>query len=308
MAELSHRPLRELIEGFGGCDEYFTEMISSGALLGGGQFEAFYLDTAPSPQKVVFQLLGSDADQIARAAAFLDDIPCAGIDLNMGCSAPAITRMGAGVRWMTNIDRAGELVRRVRARTRRRLSVKLRIGMEDNFDSLLEFCRRLACEGVDRVTLHPRTAREKFRRSSRWDYVARLREGLSIPVVGNGDISCAGELAARSGEGICDAVMSGRAAARMPWIFAEARAIEGAAAPIVVNIEETGLRFLELLARHQPPEFHLSRARRFFGYFSCNLKWAHYLNTALNREQTLTGIARVWRTYFAEHPEEMKNK
>jgi tRNA-dihydrouridine synthase len=310
MAELSHRPLRELIEGFGGCDEYFTEMISSGALLGGGQFEAFYLDTAPSPQKVVFQLLGSDADQIARAAAFLDGLPCAGIDLNMGCSAPAITRAGGGVRWMTDIDRAGELVRRVRSRTKRRLSVKLRIGLEDDFDYLLEFCRRLASEGAERVTLHPRTAREKFRRRARWDYVARLREGLSIPVAGNGDISRAGELAARSVEGICDAVMAGRAAARMPWIFAEARAIEGAASPAVpfaVNIEETGLRFLELLARHQPPEFHLSRARRFFGYFCGNLKWAHYLNTALNREQTLTGIGRVWRAYFAEHPEEIWN-
>jgi tRNA-dihydrouridine synthase len=314
MAELSHRPLRELIESFGGCDEYFTEMISSGALIGGGRFEAFYLDTAPCPERVVFQLLGSDANQLARAAAFLDGLPCAGIDLNMGCSAPAITRQGAGVRWMADIDRAGELVRLVRARTRRRLSVKLRIGMEDSFDYLLEFCRRLAGEGVERITLHPRTAREKFRRSARWDYVARLREGLAIPVAGNGDITGAGELAGRSGAGICDAVMVGRAAARMPWIFAEARAIEGRAgnaasgdagfAPGTVNLEETGIRFLEFLARHQPPEFHLSRARRFFGYFCDNLKWAHYLKTALNREQTLTGIERVWRAYFAEHPEE----
>jgi tRNA-dihydrouridine synthase len=328
MAELSHRPLRELIEGFGGCDEYFTEMISSGALISGGQFEAFYLDTAPCPQRVVFQLLGSDADQLTRAAAFLDGLPCAGIDLNMGCSAPAIIRQGAGVRWMADIDRAGKLVRLVRARTRCRLSVKLRIGMEDNFDYLLGFCRRLADEGVERITLHPRTAREKFKRSARWDYVAHLREGLPIPVAGNGDIADAGELAGRSGVGICDAVMVGRAAVRMPWIFAEARAIEGRAgsgsekagaagsgaaasgdtgfAPGTVDIEETGLRFLELLTRYQPREFHLSRARRFFGYFCGNIKWAHYLKTALNREQTLAGIERVWRAYFAEHPEETR--
>lgn len=318
MAELSHRPLRELIEGFGGCDEYFTEMISSGALIGGGQFEAFYLDTAPCPRRVVFQLLGSDADQLGRAAAFLDGLPCAGIDLNMGCSAPAITRLGAGVRWMADIDRAGELVRLVRARTRRRLSVKLRIGMEDNFDYLLDFCRRLADEGVERITLHPRTAREKFRRRARWEYVARLREGLDIPVAGNGDIVNAEELAGRSGAGICDAVMAGRAAVRMPWIFVEARAIEARAgsgpekagdagfAPGEVDLEETGMRFLELLARYQPPEFHISRARRFFGYFCDNLKWAHYLKTALNREQTLAGIERMWKAYFNEHPEEIR--
>jgi tRNA-dihydrouridine synthase len=91
----------------------------------------------------------------------------------------------------------------------------------------------------------------------------------------------------------------------MPWIFAEARAVGGAAAPPVVNIEETGLRFLELLAQYQPSEFHLSRARRFFVYFCGNLKWAHYLNTMLNREQSLAGIERVWMAYFAEHPEEI---
>ncbi|MDR1586759.1 MAG: tRNA-dihydrouridine synthase family protein [Treponema sp.] len=328
MAELSHRPLRELVEGFGGCDEYFTEMISSGALIGGGQFEAFYLDTAPCPERVVFQLLGSDADQLAQAVAFLDRLLCAGIDLNMGCSAPAITRQGAGVRWMADIDRAGELIRLVRARTSRRLSVKLRIGVEDNCDYRLDFCRRLSDEGVERITLHPRTAREKFRRGARWDYVARLREGIAIPVAGNGDIVRAGELAVRAGQGICDAVMVGRAAVRMPWIFAEARVIEGRTgngpekagnagsgaassgstgpAPGTVNLVETGLRFLELLARHQPPEFHIGRARRFFGYFCDNLKWAHYLKTALNREQTLAGIERVWRAYFAEHPEEIR--
>ncbi|MDR1128741.1 MAG: tRNA-dihydrouridine synthase family protein [Treponema sp.] len=319
MAELSHRPLRELIEGFGGCDEYFTEMISSGALISGGRFEDFYLDTAPCPERVVFQLLGSDAAQLARAAAFLDRLPCAGIDLNMGCSAPAITCTGAGVHWMEDIDRAGELVRLVRSQTRRRLSVKLRTGPEDNFDYLLDFCRRLADEGVERVTLHPRTAREKFRRRARWEYVARLREGLSIPVAGNGDISSAGELAARSGSGICDAVMAGRAAVRMPWIFAEARSIErraetGAAAFGTApnapnpNIEETGLKFLELLARYQPPEFHISRARRFFGYFCDNLKWAHYLKTALNREQTLAGVERIWKAYFRENPKEIRFK
>jgi tRNA-dihydrouridine synthase len=343
MAELSHRALRELIEDFGGCDEYFTEMISAGALAGGGRFESFYTDTAPCPERVVFQLLGYDPDQIARAAVLLDRFPSAGIDINMGCSAPAITRLGGGVRWMASVDRAGALIRLVRPKIRRRLSVKLRIGMEDNFDYLLEFCRRLEAEGVERITLHPRTAREKFRRSARWEYVGRLRDSLSIPVAGNGDIADAEELFRRAASGACDAVMAGRAAVRAPWIFAETRAMEGrrtagsglypmrnsiptgrytayppedtgsagegrerrgAAAGtkpgewVKVDIEGTGLRFLELLARHQPPEFHLSRARRFFSYFCDNLTWAHYLKTKLNREETLQGIERVWRDYW----------
>jgi tRNA-dihydrouridine synthase len=109
--------------------------------------------------------------------------------------------------------------------------------------------------------------------------------------------------------------MAGRAAVRAPWIFAEARAMERRRAAgsmpagtkpgecVKVDIEGTGLRFLELLARHQPPEFHISRARRFFSYFCDNLTWAHYLKTKLNREETLQGIERVWRGYWEKGEE-----
>jgi tRNA-dihydrouridine synthase len=320
MAELSHRALRELIEGFGGCDDYFTEMISAGALISGGRFESYYMDAEPCPDRVVFQLAGADADQIAGAAAFLDSRPCAGIDINMGCSAPAITRLGAGVRWMASIDSAGELIEKVRRKTRRRLSVKLRIGMEDDFEYLVRFCRRLESAGAELITLHPRTAREKFRRSARWDYVARLRENLGIPVAGNGDIANAADLLRRA-KGPGDAVMVGRAALRTPWIFAQARDAEArtdqaqtaelagsGVAPAVfsgsVDLEETALRFLELLARYQPPEFHLSRARRFFSYYCDNVVWANYLKTLLGREEELAGMAAVLAGYFREHPEE----
>ena len=301
MAEISHRPLRELIESFGGCDGYFTEMISAAGLLSGGPFEKWYLDGGPVPERVVYQLMGGDGEHIVRAAALLDPLPSAGIDINMGCSAPAITRSGAGVRWMASIDRAGELAARVRAVTRRPLSVKLRTGLTDDFDYLAAFCRRLEDAGVERITLHPRTAREKFRRRARWEYVSRLRAELSIPVTGNGDITTASELAEKADGSRCDAVMTGRAAVKMPWIFAVAKRLPTACS---INVEETGLRFLDLLARYQPVEFHLSRARRFFGWFCDNLVWGTYLKNLLNREATLPGMAQIWRTHFRHHQDE----
>ena len=340
MAELSHRALRELIEEFGGCDEYFTEMISAGAFLAGGPFETWYVDSGPRPEKLVFQLVGADAAQIVRAAALLDQRECAGIDLNMGCSAPLIRKTGAGAAWMASIDRAGTLAGQVRQAVKRRLSVKLRLGFGDDFDYLVRFCRRLEAEGVELITLHPRTAAEKFKRLARWDRVAALRRELRIPVAGNGDINSAADLIRRAA-GECDAVMAGRAAVRQPWIFAEARnvpldihpaarrfngtetirpGLEAARCPPgshpspqagsypapfpqgesrKPHLEATGLRFLELLIRYQPPEFHLSRARRFFSYFCDNLKWGNYLKNLLNREENLSGIERVWRSYFA---------
>jgi tRNA-dihydrouridine synthase len=303
MAELSHRPLRELIENFGGCDEYFTELISAGALVGGGPFESYYIDGGPCPEKLVYQLAGSRTETLAAAAALLDRLECRGIDINMGCSAPAIVRTGAGVRWMASADRAAAMIAEVRSATRKRLSVKLRIGLENDFDYLVGFCRRLEAEGVELLTLHPRTGREKFRGKARWDYVPRLRSELGIPVAGNGDIAGPEDLIRRASPPCCDAVMAGRAAVRAPWVFAAAKnpALD---LPRGVDIEQLGLRFLELLARHQPPEFHLSRARRFFSYFCDNLKWASHVKNLLNREGDMGGVERAWSAYFREHPEE----
>jgi len=304
MAELSHRALRELIEGFGGCDEYFTEMISAGALFGGGPFESWYMDSGPRPEKLIFQLVGADSGQLVKAAGLLNRLECRGIDINMGCSAPAIRKTGAGAAWMASIDRAGELAAGLRKAVSRRLSVKLRIGFQDDFDYLARFCRRLEAEGVDLITLHPRLVTEKFKRRARWDYVGRLKRELRIPVAGNGDIDSAEDLLNRASGNICDAVMVGRGAVRRPWIFVEARKLQAGAllessVPAGTLIQETGVKFLELLAKYQPPEFHLSRARRFFAYFCDNLKWGNYLKNILNREESLRGIERAWGDYFA---------
>jgi len=301
MAEISHRALRELIEGFGGCDEYFTEMISAPALLAGGPFEKWYTDNGPCPEKLVYQLVGSDSAHITGAAALLDPLECKGIDLNMGCCAPLIRKTGGGIAWMASIDRAGELVRDLRKAVKRRFSVKLRIGFTENLDYLVNFCRRLESEGVELITLHPRTAKEKLKRLARWDYVGVLKQELKIPVAGNGDITDAESLLKRA-EGLCDAVMVGRAAIRQPWIFAQGKGSRewGVRSGEQSLILDTGLKFIELLARWQPPEFHISRARRFFGFFCDNLKWGNYLKNLLNREKTLSGMEKVWREHFKE--------
>jgi tRNA-dihydrouridine synthase len=301
MAEISHRALRELIEDFGGCDLYFSEMISAAAFLAGGPFEKWYIDSGPKPEKCVFQLIGSDIDILCKAAALLDKYECAGIDMNMGCSAPLIRKSGAGAAWMASIDRAGELISRIRPLIKRRLSVKLRTGYKDDFEYLAQFCRRLEDEGVELITLHPRTVTEKFKRLARWEYVGALRRELKIPVAGNGDIDSAESLVRRAA-GPCDAVMAGRAAVKMPWIFAQARSNAFTVCPHAQPpLEKTGLRFLDLLTRYQPEEFLVSRAKRFFGFFCDNLKWGTYLKNQINREETLAGIENVWVAYFKEN-------
>lgn len=330
MAEISHRALRELVESFhpGGPDLYFSEMINTSALLSAGPFERWYTDGGPCPERLVYQLTGSDPEFLARSAAMLDKMDCAGIDINMGCSAPAIVRTGAGIRWMASIDRAGEMIGQVRKQVKKRLSVKLRLGQEtlleqefpakssnpsrgsrtgeELFKYLVRFCRRLEEEGVELITLHPRTDKEKFKRRARREYVSRLGSALRIPVAGNGDIDSPEEMLRLGME--WDAVMTGRLAVRCPWVFSHAREKAAGQEPRRIDLEETALRFLDLLAQYQPPEFHISRARRFFNYFCDNLTWAHHVKTLLNKEDTLLGMKRALEKYFGDHEEERFSK
>ncbi|MDR1389645.1 MAG: tRNA-dihydrouridine synthase family protein [Treponema sp.] len=310
MAELSHRALRELIVSFteGSATrtgslpvEFFTEMISAAGLVSGGPFEKWYLDPGPRPGLLVYQLLGSDIETIRAAAELLETTACLGVDLNMGCAAPLIKKSGGGIRWMEDGKKAALLVGAVRRVCSKRLSVKIRLGPEKTlydeeavFARLEAFCRRLVDAGADLITLHPRMAGEKFKRRARWEYVTRLRQALSVPVAGNGDISSINELLERLREG---PVMIGRLAVQKPWIFAQAA---GARIDEASVLEETALRFLDLLRRFQPPEFHPSRARRFFRYYCDNFTWAEQLRNRINREPALSGIAAVIRGYVAD--------
>ncbi|MFA6505693.1 MAG: tRNA-dihydrouridine synthase family protein [Treponemataceae bacterium] len=305
MATLSHRALRELLEDFGGCDLYFSEMIGTAPFLNGGRLESYYSDPLPRPDRLIYQIVGGDAAQLAKVAALLNGWDAAGIDVNMGCSAPEIVKTGAGVRWMANEDAARSMIAGVRKVVKKRLSVKLRLGADEDFERLVRFCRMLQDEGVETLTLHPRTATEKLRRSARWDYVGRLRVELSIPVVGNGDIDSVASLLSRA-LGPCDGVMVGRAAVQMPWIFAAAREKTTGirTLPAELDLEAIAFRFLDLLAKYQPPEFHDTRSRRFFFYFCDNLKWAHHVKTLINRETELGAVGAVLRSHFAQNKEE----
>jgi tRNA-dihydrouridine synthase len=157
--------------------------------------------------------------------------------------------------------------------------------------------------GLDFITLHPRLEGQKFRRKGRWDFVERLAAELPIPVVGNGDVLSHRDWAARVAEAKPAGIMIGRGAARRPWIFSLIRG--KAASPdfsMKVDLEGTAYRFLELVETRLPPEFHLTRARRFFFYYSDNFSFAHHLKWKLDNAPDLNAMRSILAEYFAEVP------
>ncbi len=268
MATLGHAGFRTLVHEFGGCDLLFSEMISAEAFLGGTSFESWYVESAPDPARLIFQLIGKQADRIVEAARRISRLDCAGIDINFGCSAPHIRKAGGGIAWTADPDRAADLIGRLREAVpaERTVSVKLRLGEGDEPDETLSLAHRLASAGADFLTIHPRRMKEGYARPARWSMIERFARELPIPVLGNGDVRTIADYHAAVPTGVAG-VMIGRSAVSRPWIFRDIRA----GSHEEVDRAAVAERFHQLLERYQPPEFHHTRARRFHGYFLADI-------------------------------------
>ena len=318
MATISHPAFRILVEHFGGCDEYFTEMINAGSLLNFGPFEKFYIDPVPCPDKIVWQLTGSDAPRMKDAAAQLAELPGIGIDINMGCSAPDIYKTGAGIGWMLK-DRAEtqEMVRAVRSAVpaSKRLSVKLRLG-DENFteQGFFDFCDMLTGEGVELLTLHPRTKKEKLARPPRYKYCQQLAERYNgkVPVYLNGNVKnkASFDFAMAACPDVAG-VMISRAAVQKPWIFQELKDSSYCKlADEPINMEELCLEYVDLIEKYQPQEFWKTRLQRFYTYFCMNFAFSHYAQTQFINaaDKGNEELRKTIKEFFEKCPEERLKK
>ena len=317
MATLGHEAFRRVVARFGGCDEYFTEMMNAPSLVQSGPFEKYYLLSGPEPEKIVWQLTGKSAEPMARAAAMLGGLDGIGVDVNMGCSAPHIARTGAGIAWMTKPEgETGRMVRAVKSalenaakdgQAAKRLSVKMRLGDEGfTEEKLFSFCEMLVGEGVQMISLHARTKKEKHRGHSRWEAVERLaRRFPHIPVILNGDVKDSASFrAACAAAPSANGVMVATAAAQKPWIFRELSREAGSgagvpdSAPLEIDAQELALGFIGDLEKYQPPEFWRTRLQRFFAYYCLNFSFAHYFRTQMLNAAGIDDAKNRVKEYF----------
>jgi tRNA-dihydrouridine synthase B len=303
MVALSHRALRELILEFGGLDFAYTEMASAGAVVSGSPYEECYLDSGPTPEKVVFQLYATKPERLPEALSALRPRRVFGADINFGCAAPHITKAGGGAAWMREPEKAFALVVSARAVWDKCLSAKIRLGLDEDYDRLADFVRGIAEAGIDYVALHPRFEGQKFRRQGRWDLLARLAAEMPLPIVGNGDIRSWPDYKRRLEEARPAGIMIGREAARRPWIFALLRGREKSPDfSIEVDLRATAFRMLELIEARLIQDFRLTRARRFFFYYADNFTFAHHIKWQLVNSPDLGDMRQALDAYFEEMP------
>jgi tRNA-dihydrouridine synthase B len=230
MAGVSDLAMRSLcIEQ--GANLTYTEMISSMALNYESKKSIDLLRMAPNEEVVVVQLFGHDPKVMAKQAAFVENflgekLIC--IDINMGCPVRKIVSKGDGSALMQTPELASKIVREVVGAVSVPVSVKFRRGFEMGKETAPEFAKLMQESGVACVAIHGRYSKQLYSGTSDNNVIAKVKQVLDIPVIGNGDITSADSALAMKRETKCDSLMIGRAAQGNPWIFSQiAKAFNG---------------------------------------------------------------------------------
>lgn len=220
MANISNAPFRLITRECGSAFST-TEEIDAMALVRGNSKALHIASSYPGEHPLAMQLLGADAETLVPAAVMLVERGAEVIDLNMGCPVRKIVSAGKGAALMRDVSKTARLLRAMRAAIRVPFTVKIRGGWDDEHLNAVEVARMAADEGVDAITVHPRTRSQQFGGKAPWDIIRDVVEAVRIPVTGNGDVRSLSDARAMQESTGCAAVMVGRGALGRPWIFDE---------------------------------------------------------------------------------------
>lgn len=220
MANISNAPFRLITRECGSAFST-TEEIDAMALVRGNSKALHIASSYPGEHPLAMQLLGADAETLVPAAEMLVERGAAIIDLNMGCPVRKIVGAGKGAALMRDIPKTARLLRAMRAAIPIPFTVKIRGGWDDEHLNAVEVARMAEDEGVDAITVHPRTRSQQFSGKAPWDVIREVVEAVAIPVTGNGDVRSLSDARSMQSATGCAAVMVGRGALGRPWIFDE---------------------------------------------------------------------------------------
>ncbi len=197
------------------------EMISAKAIYYRNKATEEMMKIDPEEGIVSLQLFGSDPDIMAQMAAKIEDRPFAVLDINMGCPVPKVVNNHEGSALMKDPALASKIIRSVSSAVSKPVTVKIRKGFDDEHVNAVEMAKIAEDNGAAAVAVHARTRQQYYYGEADWDIIRQVKEAVTIPVIGNGDVDSYESACAMMSETGCDAVMIGRAAQGNPWIFSE---------------------------------------------------------------------------------------
>lgn len=279
------------------------EMVSAKAIYYNNKNTEQLLEIHPDERPVSLQLFGSDADIIAEMAKRIEERPFAILDFNMGCPVPKVVNNGEGSALMKNPRLAEEILTKLVRAVNKPVTVKFRRGFDDAHINAVEIAKIAESCGVAAVAVHGRTREQYYSGKADWDIIRKVKEAVSIPVIGNGDVDSA--LAAKRlvEETGCDGIMIGRASQGNPWIFREiTQYLETGIIPkrpSAREVRETVIRHAQLQLQYKGEYTGVREMRKHLSWYTFgypnSAKFRNMINSMERMEDLLAGVDMIFK-------------